>query len=177
MRFFMAESLVVYAALAMASVHVAAQDYPARRILVVVPSSAGGAIDVAARLVTPKLSEYLGQPIIVENRVAGAGVLAMNQVAQAPADGYTLLAVLDSFATNQYLFAAAQYDAVKSYAPVSLLSRTPQLLIVHPSLPARTVKELVALARSQGTAMTHATAGAGTSSRLSFELFKQTAKI
>ena len=153
------------------------QGYPARRILVVVPNTAGGAIDVAARLVQPKLSEYLGQPVVIENRVAAGGVLATNQVAQAAPDGYTLLAVFDSFITNPHLFSGVQHDPSRSFAPISLMIRTPQVLIVHPSLPARTLKEFVALAKSKGAALSHATAGAGTSSRLSFELLKEVAGI
>jgi tripartite-type tricarboxylate transporter receptor subunit TctC len=153
----------------------AAPAYPSKRITLVVPNTAGGAIDVAARILSPKLSEYLGQQIVVENRVAAGGVLATNQVALAAPDGYTLLAVFDSFVTNPHLFSGVQYDPVKSFAPVALVIRTPQVLIVHPSLPARTVKELVALAKSKGPALTHATAGPGTSSRLSFELFKEVA--
>jgi len=155
----------------------AAPIYPSKRITLVVPNTAGGAIDVASRLVAPKLAESLGQQIVVENRVAAGGVLATNQVAQAPPDGYTLLAVFDSFVTNPYLFNGVQYDTVKSFAPISLMIRTPQVLIVHPSLPSRTLKEFVALAKAQGPALTHATAGPGTSSRLSFELFKEVAGI
>jgi tripartite-type tricarboxylate transporter receptor subunit TctC len=155
----------------------AAPPYPSKRIVLVVPNTAGGAIDVAARLVAPKLAESLGQQIVVENRVAAGGVLATNQVAQAPSDGYTLLAVFDSFVTNPYLFNGVQYDAVKSFAPISLMIRTPQVLIVHPSLPVRTLKDFVALAKGQGPALTHATAGPGTSSRLSFELLKEVAGI
>ena len=155
----------------------ALQSYPSKRITLVVPNTAGGAIDVAARLVAPKLGESLGQQIVVENRVAAGGVLATNQVAQAPPDGYTLLAVFDSFVTNPSLFNGVQYDAVKSFAPISLMIRTPQVMIVHPSLPVRTLREFVALAKVQGPALTHATAGPGTSSRLSFELFKEVAGI
>jgi tripartite-type tricarboxylate transporter receptor subunit TctC len=154
-----------------------AQEYPNKRITVIVPNTAGGAIDVAARLVQPKLAEYLGQTVVIENRVAAGGVLATNQVAQAAPDGYTLLAVFDSFITNPHLYSGVQYDPVKSFAPISLMIRTPQVLIVHPSLPVRTVKEYVALAKSKGPALSHATAGAGTSSRLSFELLKQVSGI
>lgn len=153
------------------------QSYPVKRITLVVPNTAGGAIDVAARIVTPRLAEYLGQQIVVENRVAAGGVLATNQVAQAPADGYTLLAVFDSFVTNPHLFSGVQYDAVKSFAPISLMIRTPQVMIVHPSLPVRSLGEFVALAKAQGPALSHATAGPGTSSRLSFELLKEVAGI
>jgi tripartite-type tricarboxylate transporter receptor subunit TctC len=154
-----------------------AQEYPNRRITLVVPNTAGGAIDFAARLVAPKLSETLGQPVVIENRVAAGGVLATNQVASAPPDGYTLLAVFDSFITNPHLFKGVQYDPVGSFAPVSLIVRTPQVLIVHPSFPPRTVKELVAIAKAQGRALTYASAGPGTSSRLTFELFKAAAGL
>ena len=111
----MKSSWVWVAAAMLVTASAAAQDYPNKRITLVVPNSAGGAIDTAARLVSPKLAEYLGQPIVVENRPAAGGVLATNQVAQSTPDGYTLLAVLDSFATNPHLYSAVQYDPVKRW--------------------------------------------------------------
>lgn len=168
-------------ALAFASVSTSAtlfaQDYPSKRVLMVVPNTAGGAIDSAARIVASKLSETLGQPVGVENRVGAGGVIGTNFVAQAAPDGYTLLAVFDSFATNPYLFKGVQYDPVKSFLPVSLMIRTPQVLVVHPSMIVKTLKSFIALAKKERQQLNHATAGAGTSSRLSFDLLKDVSGI
>ncbi len=169
--------LVLVAATVALSVPLAAQEYPHKRVLLVVPNTAGGAIDSAARIVSPKLAEYLGQPVSVENRVGAGGVIGTNFVAQATPDGYTLLAVFDSFATNPYLFKGVQYDPVKSFAPVSLMIRTPQVLVIHPSVSVKTLRSFVALAKKERGSLNHATAGAGTSSRLSFDLFKEVTGI
>ncbi len=165
------------AAAAMAAASVAAQDFPAKPIRLIVPNTPGGATDVAARMVGPKLSELLGQPVVVENRVAAGGVVGTNQVAQSAADGYTLIMVFDSFATNPYLYKGVQYDPVRDFAPISLVAKSPQLLVVHPGLGVKSYKEFLQLAKSKGSALDFATAGAGTSSRLSLELFKLTAGI
>jgi tripartite-type tricarboxylate transporter receptor subunit TctC len=157
-----------------------AQDsvqYPNRSIRLVVPNTAGGAIDVVARLIGPKLAIELGQPIVIDNRVAAGGTVATNHVAQSAADGYTLLMVFDSFATNHLLFKGAQYDPVKDFAPIAMITRNPQLLVVHQDLPVRDLKGFIALAKDKGANLNVATAGAGTSSRLTLELFKLSAGI
>jgi tripartite-type tricarboxylate transporter receptor subunit TctC len=153
---------------------IAAQTYPSKPIRMVVPNTAGGATDVAARLTGPKLAELLGQPIVIENRVAAGGVVGTNQVAQAAPDGYTLIMVFDSFTTNPFLFNDVKYDPVKDFAPVSLVVRSPQVLVAHPDLKVRNLKEFLQLARAQGSALDFGTAGPGTSSRFSMELFKLT---
>lgn len=152
----------------------AAQSYPSHPIRLMVPNTAGGATDVAARLTGPKLAELLGQPVVIENRVAAGGVVATNQVAQAAPDGYTLIMVFDSFATNPYLFKDVKYDPVRDFAAVTLVVRSPQVLVVHPTLGVKSLRDFVALARSQGASLDFGTAGPGTSSRLSMELFKST---
>lgn len=149
-----------------------AQEYPHKPLRMIVPAPAGGALDVVARLIGPKLSEVIGQPIVLENRVAAGGVVGANQVAQSPADGYTLLAVFDSFATNAYLYKGVQHDPVKDFAPITLITKSPQVLAVHPDVAARSYPEFIELVKSKGTAFNFATAGAGTSSRFSLELFK-----
>jgi len=154
-----------------------AQTYPSRPIHLIVPNTAGGATDVAARLTGPKMAEDLGQPVVIENRVAAGGVVATNQVAQAAPDGYTLIMVFDSFTSNPYLFHDVKYDAVRDFAPVSLVVRSPQVLVAHPELGARNLEQFVRLARAQGSALDFGTAGPGTSSRLGMELFKQTAGL
>jgi tripartite-type tricarboxylate transporter receptor subunit TctC len=156
-----------------------AQDYPVRPIRVVVPIPPGGALDTTARIVVPRLSEVIGQPVVIENRVAAGGVMGTMQVAQAAPDGYTLLMIFDSFATNPWLYKAAQYDPVKDFSPIMLISHSPQVLLLHPDVPAKNMREFLALVRSTGAkgGMDFATAGPGTSSRLSLELFKQVAQI
>jgi len=166
------KSLLAFLALVLLVQPVAAQTYPSHPIHVMVPNTPGGATDVAARLTAPKLAELLGQPVVVENRVGAGGVIATNQVAIAAPDGYTLIMVFDSFVTNPYLFKGVKYDAVRDFAPVTLVVRSPQVLVVHPDLGVRTLRDFVALARKQGTSLNFGTAGAGTSSRLSMELFK-----
>jgi tripartite-type tricarboxylate transporter receptor subunit TctC len=151
--------------------------YPVKPIHIVVPSVPGGANDTGARLSAPSLAEILGQPVLVDNRPAGGGIVAMNQVAQSPPDGYTLIMAFDAFATNPYLFKDVKYDPVKDYAPVTLVGRSAQVLAVHPELAVRTLPEFVQLARARGAALDWGTAGPGTSSRFSLELFKITAGV
>ena len=154
-----------------------AQDFPSRPIRLIVPIAPGGALDGVARVVVPRLSEAIGQPVVIENRVVGGGIIGINQAAQAEPDGHTLLMIFDSFVTNPSLYKSAQYDPEKDFVPITLVSRSPQVLLLHPDVGAKTMKEFLALARSSGARMDCATAGAGTSSRLSLELFKQTANL
>ena len=154
-----------------------AQDFPSRPIRLIVPIAPGGALDGVARAVGPRLSEAIGQPVVIDNRALGSGIVGINQAAQAEPDGYTLLMIFDSFVTNRWLFKSVQYDSEKDFAPITLVSRSPQVLLLHPDAGARTMKEFLALARSSGAGMDFATAGAATSSRLSLELFKQTANL
>jgi tripartite-type tricarboxylate transporter receptor subunit TctC len=155
----------------------AAPEYPVKPIRVIVPNSAGGATDIAARIVATPLAAVLGQPLIVDNRVGAGGVLGTNAASEAAPDGYTLLVVFDSLTTNPFLFAGVRYEPAKDFAPIGLIARSPQALVVNPQVPAKTVAEFVALARERGVNLPFATAGAGTSSRLSLELFKKTAGI
>lgn len=142
----------------------------------VVPTSPGGVTDTAARAIAPQLSEALGQSIVVDNRAGAGGMPGTDTVAKAAPDGHTLLAVFDSFITNPHVFRNAPYDTIRDFAPVSLLIRGPQLLVVHPKLGVRTFNDFLALARSKQP-LNFATAGAATSSRLSVELFKTAAKL
>ncbi|MCC6472838.1 MAG: tripartite tricarboxylate transporter substrate binding protein [Burkholderiales bacterium] len=155
----------------------AAQDYPSRPIRMILPNTPGGITDIAARLVGPYLSKQLGQPVVMENRVAAGGVVAANTVAQAAPDGYTLITVFDSFATNPYLYQGVQYDALKDFSPISLVIKGPQLLVVYPGSGIRHLQELLQVAKAKGGAFNFATAGAGTSSRLTLELIKSAAGI
>src|SRR5258708_25170902 len=137
----------------------AAQDYPSKPVRVYVPSSPGGASDIAARLVTPKLAEVLGQPFVVENRVASGGIVGTAQLAKAPADGYAIMMTFDTFASNPHLYKELPYDAVKDFPPIMLLGRYPQILVVHPSLKVKTVPEFLAYAKANGPRLNYGSAG------------------
>jgi tripartite-type tricarboxylate transporter receptor subunit TctC len=154
-----------------------AQDYPTKPVRVFVPASPGGGSDVAARLVSPKLAEALGQPFVVENRVASGGIVGTMQLAKSPADGYTVMMTFDTFATNPHMYKELPYDVVKDFAPVMLVTRYPQILVVNPALSVKTVPEFVAYAKANGAKMNYGSAGPASSSRLAFELFKEAAGI
>ena len=176
MRRIVAGLCIAFSALCGTAVHAQA-PYPVKPVHMIIPSVPGGANDTGGRLTAPKLSELLGQPVILENRSASGGVQGMTQVAQATPDGYTLIMVFDSFATNPFLFRDVKYDPVKDFTPVTLVGRSAQVLAVHPSLGVKTMADFVQLARSRGSALDWGTAGPGTSSRFSMELFKITAGI
>src|SRR4051812_29162337 len=152
-------------------------QYPARPVRVIVPASPGGASDLVARILAPSLGEMLGQPFVVENRVTSGGIIATQQVADAAPDGHTLLMTFDTFAINPFLFKSLQWDPVRNFAPVMQVCRYPQVLLVHPSLGVRTVKEFVALAKQRGAQLNYGSAGPASSSRLAYELFKDVAGI
>ncbi|MBI3513821.1 MAG: tripartite tricarboxylate transporter substrate binding protein [Proteobacteria bacterium] len=152
----------------------AAQGYPARPVRLVVPFAAGGPTDVVARLIGQKLSERLGQQFIVENRPGAGGNIGMGLVAKAPPDGYTLLVASTSIAVNPSLYANAPYDPFKDFAPITCAADAPNVLTVHPSLPATTVAELIALVKSNPGRYSMATSGMGTTPHLAGELFRTT---
>ena len=154
-----------------------AQDYPSRPVHVYVPSSPGGASDIAARLLSPRLAEILGQPFVVENRVTSGGIVGTMQLAKAPADGYAIMVTFDTFASNPHLYKELPYDVSKDFAPIMLIVRYPQILVVHPSLGVKTVPELIAYARKNPGKLNYGSAGPASSSRLAFELFKDAAGI
>ena len=143
----------------------------------VVPASPGGASDLVARILAPSLSTELGQPFIVENRVTSGGTVASQQVAESTPDGHTLLVTFDTFAVNKLLFKELKWDPLRDFAPLMQVCRFPQVLVVHPSLGVKTVKEFVALAKEKGASLNYGSAGPASSSRLAYELFKETAGI
>ena len=150
-----------------------AQTYPAKpiRIVTTVP---GGSLDLTARIIAPKLSERLGQNVIVDNR---GGVLSMEVVAKSPPDGYTLLLASASLWTSQFLREHVAWDVLRDYAPVSQLVTSPNLLVVHPSLPVKTVAQLIALARSRSGQLNYSSGQTGSSSHVAGELFNQMAGV
>jgi tripartite-type tricarboxylate transporter receptor subunit TctC len=155
-----------------------AQPWPAKPIRIVVPFPAGGIADLYSRLIGARLNELWGQPVVVENRTGAGGNIAADAVAKSPPDGYTL--VMGSFGThavNVWLFAKMPYDPVRDFAPVALALEADGLLVVHPSVPAQSVKELIEVARAKPGGLTFASAGTGTASHLAGELFKSMAKV
>src|SRR5712671_4562344 len=149
-----------------------AQAYPARPVRVLVGFTPGGGTDIMARFLTPRLSEYLGQQFVVENRPGAATNVATEIVAKAAPDGYTLLFTTSALAINASLYKNLQYDALRDLAPVSVLAESPNVLVANQGVPAKDIKELVALARAKPGALNYSTAGAGTSQHLAGELFK-----
>ena len=143
-----------------------------------VPFSPGGASDLAARIVGQKLSERLGQQVVVENRPGAGGAIGAELAAKAPPDGYNLLMGSSTeIAINPHLYKKLSYDTVRDFAPVAHVASTPLLVVVHPSLPAKTVKELIALARSRPGQLFSASSGNGSTTHLALELFKVATRI
>jgi tripartite-type tricarboxylate transporter receptor subunit TctC len=156
----------------------AAAAYPDRPVRLVVPFPAGGGADFMARALAQKLSAQLGQPVVLDHRAGAGGTIAAEVVAGAAPDGYTLLfGTVGTHAINVSLYAKLRYDPVKDFAPVSLTHLAPRVLVVHPSVPAKTVPELIALARAKPGELTFGSAGSGGTNHLSGELFKSMAGI
>ncbi len=154
-----------------------ADPYPLKPVRFVVGQAPGGGTDMIARAVTAKLSEGVGQSMIVDNRSGAAGSIGAALVAKSAPDGYTLLVVSSSYAINPSLSASLTFDPLKDLAPVILLAEAPFLLVVHPSLPVRSVKELIAFANARPGTLNYASGGAGSSGHLSGELFKHAAAV
>jgi tripartite-type tricarboxylate transporter receptor subunit TctC len=154
----------------------AKETYPNRPVRMIVPFSAGGPGDIFARLIAQKLSEQLGRQFFVENRAGAGGNIGAGLAARAPADGYTLLVGSSTVWVNTSLYSQMPYDPVKDLDPVIIAATSPEVLVVHPSVPAKTVQELIALVRA-GKYNNFAIPGAGTSPHLSTELFKLTLKL
>jgi len=156
-----------------------AQDggYPARAIRAVVPFVPGGGTDNQARLLGKKFQEFTGQTLVIDNRPGAGGLIGAELVTKAPPDGYTLLLTTTSIAINVSLHRKIAFDPFKDLAPVTLLSTGPYLLAVHPSMPVKSTKELVALAKRSPTRMNSASSGAGTAPHITLEMFNRTAGI
>jgi tripartite-type tricarboxylate transporter receptor subunit TctC len=157
---------------------VAAADYPARAIRMVVPFPAGGTTDILGRIAGQKITEALSQQVIIDNRGGAGGNIGTEIVAKAPPDGYTLLTDPGSTLTiNPHAYSKLGFDPVKDFAPITILAEVPNILEVHPALPVKNVKELIALAKSKPGQINYASTGAGQSTHLSMELFKSMAHI
>jgi len=156
-----------------------AEDYPARPVKIIVPFGAGGPADVAARLLGNVLQESMGQPFVVENRTGAGGVIGTQEVAKAPPDGYTLLMMSNTQTANESLVPTAQrkYELMKDLAPIAPVNVSDLVIVVHPSVPAKTLAEFIALAKSQPGKLNYASSGQGTPYHMAGELFKTMAGI
>ena len=148
-----------------------AQTFPARPLRVVIPNPPGGSLDIVARLLGPKVTELAGQPLIVDNRPGADTNIGTEIVARAAPDGYTMLFQTVPFVVNPHLFAKLPFNVTNDFAPVSLMVSAPFVLVVHPAVPAKSVKELVALAKAQPGKLTYASAGNGSNLHVAAELF------
>jgi tripartite-type tricarboxylate transporter receptor subunit TctC len=150
-----------------------AQGYPSKPVRIIAPFGPGSTIDILGRIIAPKLHEALGQPVIVENRAGAGGMIGMDAVAKAAPDGHTLvIGALGPLAMNPVLYPQTPFDPVKDFAAVSLLATGPVVIVVHPSVPAHTVKELVDLAKKRPGQLNFGSPGVGSSPHLTGELFK-----
>jgi tripartite-type tricarboxylate transporter receptor subunit TctC len=160
------------ALLALAAASVSAQSYPTRPIRMIVPFSPGGNVDITARTVAPGMAQILGQQILVENRAGAGGSIGTDAVAKAAPDGYTIMMASSSVMVNgPAVYPKLPYDIERDLAPVGRVAVVPLALVVHPSVPAKTTKELIAVAKAQGGRMLMANAGVGTTNHLIAELF------
>lgn len=163
-------SIAMLAAVAAMAVQ-AQSNYPTRAVRLVVPSSPGGGTDISARILAPQLTQLLGQQVVVENRPGAGTMIGGEAVARAAPDGYTLLMGISTLAINPAMYKKVPYDALKDLAPVSQAVSLSNVLVVHPSLPARNVREFIALVKPRPGQLNFASAGVGTSPHLSMELF------
>ena len=154
-----------------------AQTYPNRPLRLVVPFSAGGAADVPGRILTQKMSEALGHQVVVDNRAGAGSTIGADQVAKAPPDGYTLLTISNTHFVSAALYKKLPYDSVTDFAPVTQVTSAPNIIVVHPSLPVRTVKELIALAKAKPGKIDYASSGNGSTQHLTGALFTKMAGI
>ncbi len=150
-----------------------ADSYPVKPIRLIVPLAAGGPSDTLARILASRMTEFIGQNVIVDNRPGASGIVGTEIGARSPADGYTIVLVSNTIAVNPAVFKKIPYEFDKDLMAVSLLAATPYLLTVHPSLPVKSVKELIALAKARPGQLNHASGGAGTGPHLSMEMFAQ----
>lgn len=169
--------LSAVALLAAAGAHVAAQGYPTDPIRMIVPFGAGGGVDTMARILGQKLAGSIGKSIVIENRGGANGNIGTGIAAKAPNDGYTLLLTGAGFVTNPSLYSKVPFNPVKDFDPISLLALAPNILVAHPSLPAKSVAQLVSLAKARPGEVHYGSAGSGSTPHLAAELFKTMAKV
>jgi tripartite-type tricarboxylate transporter receptor subunit TctC len=154
-----------------------AQSYPAKPIKLILPFAAGSPSDMVGRTVGQRMGAQMGQPLVPDNRPSSGGTLGLTMAAKSPPDGYTVLVTSPTIAISQVLYANLQYDSLKDFAPVARLASIENVMLVHPSVPARTLKEFIALARSQPGKLNYGSGGAGTTNHLANELLKSLERI
>ncbi len=154
-----------------------AQNYPSRPIRLVVPQSAGGSTDLVARPLAQRVADAMKTSVVVDNRPGAGSTIGTDIVAKAPPDGYTLLAVAASFTMSPSLYKKLPFDPVHDFAPISLLSSLPNVLVVHPALPVKSVKDLLAYAKAQPGKLNYSSSGVATGTHMSMELFKHMAGV
>ena len=168
---------LIVIALAAASGAALAQGFPNKAVRMIVPFPAGGSTDIVGRTVAQKLSEMWGQPVVVDNRPGGGTTIGTDIVAKAPPDGYTLLVTPAPFTINPSLLAKLSYDALTDFAPITLINTTPLVLVVNPGVPAKSVKDLIALAKARPGQLNFGSSGTGGSNHLAGELFNAMAGV
>ncbi|MBI3939062.1 MAG: hypothetical protein HY323_18975 [Betaproteobacteria bacterium] len=169
--------LLVFSAAAFPTDAWPAQAYPVKAVRIVVPFSAGGGTDIIARLLAQKLSEAWGQQVVVDNRAGGGAVIGTEIVAKSGPDGYTLLLTANPHTANPVLNARLPYDALRDFAAVTMVASAPLIVVVHPSLPVRSVRELIAFAAARPGQLSYGSSGNGGPQHLAGELFKSMARI
>jgi tripartite-type tricarboxylate transporter receptor subunit TctC len=170
-------ALAALAAAASLTQPVSAQNYPNHPVRLVVPFSAGGAADVPGRILSQKLTEALGQQVVIDNRPGAGSTIGADNVAKAPPDGYSLLTISNTHFVSAALYKKLPYDSVADFAPITQVTSAPNIIVVHPSLPARTVKELIALSKSKPGKIDYASSGNGSTQHLTGALFCKMAGI
>jgi tripartite-type tricarboxylate transporter receptor subunit TctC len=173
----MKKTLALAAALLFFACAAFAQSYPSRPIRLIVTYPAGGGADLVARLIAPHMSEVLGQPVVVENKGGASGQIAADLVAKSAPDGYTIMLDASSFAVNPSLYGSQPYDGINAFTPVSVVALFPNVLVVTPSFPAKSVEDLVAAAKAKPGSISFASSGNGSAQHLAAELFRQKAGI
>ena len=162
-------SFILCCALAAATAY--AQPYPAKPVRLIVPSSPGGGTDIVARIISPDLSKRLGQQVVVENRAGAGTMIGIEAAARSAPDGYTLLMGLSTLAINSALYKKVPYDPVRDFAPITQAVSSASIIVVHPSVPVKSVKELIAFARARAGQLNYASAGVGTYPHMTMALF------
>ena len=170
-------SVVSFVLMLLTTTAAGAQAYPSKAVRLIVPFAAGGSTDIIGRTVGQKLNEMWGQPVLVDNRPGGSTVIGTDAVAKAAPDGYTLLITPAPFTIVPSLIGKLPYDPAKDFEPITLINTTPLVIVVHPGVPARSIKELIALAKSRPGALNYGSSGAGGSNHLAGELFNAMAGV
>ena len=168
---------IVFCALSVFTHGAWSSDFPSRPVRIVVPSTPGGALDILSRMLAQKLPQRWGQPLVIDNRAGAGGIIGSEIVAKSDPDGHTLLVVALGYAANPFLYDKLPYRTPQDFAAITVLASAPNVLVVHPSVAANSVRELIALAKAKSGALVYATSGVGTSGHLAMELFKRMAGV